>query len=370
MSSSSRFHRLRVAASAVCLCAASVTVMVTGAAPSQAATIPQPVSTASMPDPGAVLNGDQFLAFTTGTGLQESTSATAGGPWTAPVNELAALPPWTNNSAIWAPDVIHVDNGWIVYFSAVVTAKSGATKPDSGARCIGVAVSTTSPTGPFTAEAQPLVCLPGYGAADDMSGDPANRVTDAGAIDPSPAYVTISGQKQLFLLYKTQELPATIRMVRLAVTDGETVLGDSHQLLYSIKPAGGYTFADTIEAPSLIQQGSYFILFVAHGNYGLCSYSTQWFKSQHIWSWTNTGGVSLLTSSGTGLCGPAGADVTGSEVAGQDRLFFHSWACSGTKPCASGATDTGSRRLMYSAVLTWGSNGFTPVIPSFITPGS
>jgi hypothetical protein len=351
-----------------CLAAAALAIAAVTATPAQAASVPQPVSSSPIADPGAILNNGQFLAFSTGTGLQEATASTAGGPWTKPTNNLAALPPWTTDSGIWAPDIIHTTNGWVVYYAAVVTPRSGATTPDSGARCIGTATST-SPTGPFTPAAAPLVCLPGYGAADDMSADPANRVTHAGAIDPSPAYVTIDGQQELFLVYKTQELPSTIRMVRLSVTDGQTVLGDSHQLLYSIKPAGGYTQADTIEGPSLIQHGNYFILFVAHGNYGLCSYSTQWFKSQHIWSWTNTGGVSLLTQSNTGLCGPGGADVTGSEVSGQDRLFLHAWVCSGTTPCANGASSSGAKRLMYAAVITWSSNGYTPIEQSFIVPG-
>src|ERR1700722_20148291 len=111
-------------------------------------------------------------------------------------------------------------------------------------------------------------------------------------------------------------------MGRLAASDGTSVLGDSHQLLDSSTGS----FADTIEAPSLIQNGSYFILFVAHGNYDNCGYSTEWFKSQHIWSWTNDGGTTLLDSSSAGgLCGPGSADVAASEVAGQERIFFHAW---------------------------------------------
>src|SRR5258705_10756621 len=127
----------------------------------------------------------------------------------------------------------------------------------------------------------------------------------------------------MYLVYKTQELPATIRMVRLSLVDGRTVLGDSHQLLSSASV--------TIEGPSLIQHGNYFILFVSHGNYGLCSYSTQWFVSTHIWSWPNDGATSLLTSSGTNVCGPGGAAVTASEVSGQNRVFFPGLDC-GTMP--------------------------------------
>jgi hypothetical protein len=337
-----------------------------------AAGAPRPVSSSSMPDPGAYLNGNQFLAFSTGSGLRESTAPIAGGPWSAPADELGALPPWTTSRGIWAPDIEHVTNGWVVYFSALLHQPSGSPQYASGARCVGVATSA-SPTGPFVAAAKPLVCLPGYGAADDMSADPANRVPDEGAIDASPSFVTVDGERRLYLLYKTQGLPSTIRMVRLSVSDGQTVLGDSHQLVSSTKGSDG-TY--TIEGPSLVQHGDYYVLFAAKGNYGLCGYSTVWYKSQHVWSWDNTP-TSLLTSANTGLCGPGGADVTGSQVAGQDRIFLHGWVCgSGTTPCtgAPSQPDPGAnpnaRRVMYAAVLTWGSDGYTPIVGEYLSPSS
>lgn len=341
-------------------------------APSSAAA-PAPVSTAGFADPGVELNGSQFLGFSTGSGLQESTATEAAGPWSAPADKLQALPPWTTNNNIWAPDITQVTNGWIVYFSAVLNQTAGSPQYASGARCIGAATSS-SPTGPFVADPKPIVCLPGYGAGDDMSADPANRVGNQGVIDASPSFVTIDGQRRLYLVYKTQGLPATIRMVRLSVDDGETVVGDSHQLVYSVKGNGSsYTNMDTVEGPSLVQHGSWFVLFVAKGNYGLCSYSTAWYKSQHIWSWTNNSETPLLTSSGTGICGPGGADVTGSEVSGENRIFLHGWVCgSGTTPCVGQPSqpdpgvNSSARRVMYAAVLTWSSDGVTPVVGEFL----
>ncbi|HEY3903150.1 MAG TPA: family 43 glycosylhydrolase, partial [Streptosporangiaceae bacterium] len=247
-------------------------------------------------------------------------------------------------------------------------------KPASGARCIGTAESK-SQVGPFTADAKPLVCFSQYGPADPMTSSPGNRVRGEGVIDASPAIVTVSGQQRLYLVYKTQAdpgigQPATIRMARLSAVNGTDVVGASHQLLAS---ATGI-YADTIEAPSLIQHGSWFILFVAHGNFDSCNYSTEWFRSQHIWSWSNNGGTTLLTSSIThGLCGPGSADVTGSRIAGQDRIFFHAWVKEAKKvisttPLPSNvAPHEGSNaaRVMYAAVLTFGSDGFTPVIGAY-----
>ena len=308
-----------------------------------------PVSTASMADPGVVLYGKTFYAFTTGGGLQQATAPTAGGPWTTPKNVLfrTALPAWIDTSAAtWAPDMIRVASGeYVVYFSSGLNhgagTPAGSDAPAGNARCIGSARSS-SPTGPFVVDAHPVVCLPGYGAADPMTADPGNRMRGQGVIDPSPAQVTINGARELFLVYKTQGTsPSTIRMVRLSDQDGSTVLGASHQLLAST----GDTQADTLEGPSLVQNGSWFILFIAHGNYATCGYSTQWYRSQHIWAWSNSP-TSLLTSASTGLCGPGGADVTGSQIAGQHRIFFHGWV--------------GSRREMYAAVLTFGADGYTP----------
>lgn len=361
--------------------------LATGAGPSLAASYPLPVITSSganqeMPDPGVLLYNGNFYEFSTGTGLAESMAPIAAGPWTTPVNtlDMSSLPSWVDRSkAIWAPDMIRTTSGtFVVYFSAALTGTSGNpagndAKPASGARCIGTAQSS-APMGPFTADPKPIVCFSQYGAADPMTADPANRVLGEGLVDPSPASVTISGSQELFLLYKTQGDPGsgqvvTIRMVRLSDSDGTSVLGTSHQLLFS----GTGSFADTIEGPSLIQNGSYFVLFVAHGNFDTCGYSTEWFKSQHIWAWTNSGGTTLLDAASTGgLCGPGGADVSVAQVAGQDRIFFHGWVEKNngtitTTPLPSDVTPSGSNsaRVMYAAVLTFGSDGFTPVIGAY-----
>lgn len=361
--------------------AAGCAICAVGVASSDAASYPSPVRSASglnlsMPDPGVYLYSGAFYEFSTGTGLQESKSSISAGPWSTPVNELntQSIPSWIDYSkGFWAPDMIRSTSGtFVVYFSAALAGipsgnpAGNDAKPAGGSRCIGTAEGS-SPMGPFTIDPNPLVCFSQYGAADPMTNDPANRVKGEGLVDASPAFVTISGAQELFLVYKTQGNPGngqtvTIRMVRLSDTDGTTVLGASHQLLSS---ATG-SFSDTLEGPSLIQNGSWFILFVAHGNWDSCGYSTEWFKSQHEWSWTNSGGTTLLDQSNTGgLCGPGGADVSTSEVAGQDRIFFHGWVADngGTITTTPESPTAGSvARVMYAAVLTFGSDGYTPII--------
>ncbi len=357
-----------------------------GALPGEAANPTLPVETASgtnydTADPGVLLDGGHFYAFSTGAGLREFNAPEAGGPWTAPVQTLSgALPSWADSSkALWDPDMIKTTSGaYVVYFAAALTGTAGNpagndAAPASGSRCIGTAVGT-SPTGPFTAAAKPLVCFAQYSPADNMDGDPGNRVRGEGVIGVSPVFVTIDSQVRLYVLYKTQAdpgagEPSTIRMVRVSDSDGTSVLGDSHQLMES----NTGSFADTIEAPSLIQNGSWFVLFVAHGNFDSCGYSTEWFKSQNIWGWAGSTASTFLDSAQAGICGPGTADVTNAEVAGQSRIFFNGWVneangtITSTPYSGSGSPveGTNAARVMYSAVINWGSDG-TPALGEYL----
>lgn len=337
-----------------------------GATTSAEASTQQPVDSQSMPDPGVYLYDGQFYAFTTGGfGLWESTAPEASGPWTAPTDVLnhSSIPDWIEQSAgIWAPDVVRLPSGtWVVYFAALLNPSSGSgpETPASDARCIGAATAST-PTGPFTMQANPLVCLPGYGAADDMTSDPGNRQLGQGVIGADPVFIDNSwdnNTNELFLLYKTQSGTgqSTIRMVRLDLNDGTSVLGVSHQLLVAQPTGSGgtYQFSDTIEAPSMLAlSDGWFLLFVAHGNYDSCSYSTEYYQSQHPWSWNQTPVATVLSQGQDGLCGPGTADITGSEVAGQYRLFFDAYT-SGTP---------GTTRELYADSVTIGSDGYTPTL--------
>src|SRR3984957_755102 len=193
--------RTRLGALAGLTVGAAVLVLA-GALPSQAAGYPLPVKTDSgtnhdEADPGVLLYNNTFYAFSTGGGLREASAAVAAGPWTTPASRLAgALPSWADGSkGVWAPDMIRTTSGhFVVYFAAALkgtgSSKAGNdAKPAGGARCIGTATST-SPMGKFTANQQPLVCFSQYHPADNMDGDPGNRVRGDGVIDASPAFVT------------------------------------------------------------------------------------------------------------------------------------------------------------------------------------
>ncbi len=274
---------------------------------------------------------------------------------------------------------------YVVYFSASIPGTAGNPpgadlEPAAGSKCIGTAEGT-SPTGPFTADNTPLVCFQQFQPVDNMDVNPGDRTRGEGAIGPAPVMVTINGQQELFLLYKTQAdpgngEPTTIRMVQLDPSDGVTKIGQSQQLLKSTTGS----FSDTIEAPSLIQHGGDFILFVAHGNFDSCGYHTDYYKSTNIWSWTGSATTFLDNSTSnsdpaaTGLCGPGTASVTDSEVAGQSRIFFNGWvnqSANGTITCTpyNGSTPpdetNNADRVMYSAVINWSASN-SPQLGEFL----
>ena len=88
-----------------------------------------------------------------------------------------------------------------------------------------------------------------------------------------------------------------------------------------------------VENPTLVHQGSHYVLFTSEGWYGGCDYRTTYRKSRKRWSWP-TRSTNFLGPVVTGLCGPGGADVVAPSRGARARLFFHGWTCYQThQPC-------------------------------------
>ena len=133
---------------------------------------------------------------------------------------------------------------------------------------------------------------------------------------------------RLYLLYKTQGKPSTIRMVLLQ-SDGVAVSPGSRSkhLLRTV---------ETVENPTLVRRESYYVLFTSEGDYSNCDYRTTYRRSSKKWSWP-TGSTNFLGPVVTGLCGPGGADVVAPRTGGPLRMFFHGWTCYQTaQPCPRG----------------------------------
>lgn len=314
--------------------------------PAQAAA-PGPVYDASIADPGVLrVNGD-FFVFSTGPKGRVSKGDTASGPWQSVGSALASVPAWVDSGPdVWAPDAWHTSAGYVLYYSAVA-------KDFGGQRCIGVATSTTA-GGPYTPLGDtPLVCPGGRQGGED--GVPGRPIATAGVIDPSP-FQDSNGNR--FLLYKTQQIPSSLRMVPLNAAGTHKASGDSRELLRR---------DGIIENPTMVQRGSQYVLLASRYGYDNCSYATVWLRSTNRWDFATATEHTLMTSAGTGLCGPGGADVTPSLDGGW-RVFLHGWVCgTGTSPCTDEQIRNGvtHRRVLYAAVLNWSADA-TPSVGAFL----
>ena len=308
---------------------------------------PSPVyaSTGEAADPGVVRDGNDYYAFMTGGLARVARASTPQGPWTALPDALSRWGAWASGKgAVWAPDAVRTDDGWVLYYAAQA-------KGFSGQRCIGTALSQNV-AGPYEPADTPLIC-------PQLSGeDPAADRPDqtSGVIDPSP-FQSVDGQR--YLLYKTQKTPGTLRMFALS-PDGLHGRGQVSRELVR--------HADSIENPVMVQRGDSYILFASANWYDQCRYSTVWRRSDDPWSFADKEEHVLLDRASTGLCGPGGADVV-AEASGPSRIFLHGWVCSeDNTPCDYDGvvTDPAKRRVVYAATLTWGDDGATPQVPAFL----
>ncbi len=321
-------------------------------APASWAAGPAPVyaPSGSVADPGVLRDNGNFYVFGTGTGVPVSRGDTAGGPWSSvgPALNTSDLPDWVEQGHdIWAPDAWDTDAGYVLYYSAVA-------KDFGGQRCIGVATSATVDGTYAPLTGAPLVC-PG-GRHDGADTAPGRPVADAGVIDPSP-FADSEGRR--FLLYKTQQTPSSLRMVRLDDQGLHWAGDDSGELLQS---------DGIIENPAMVQRGSQFVLLASRYGYDNCSYATVWLRSSDKWNFAGATEHTLMSTADTGLCGPGGADPTPSLDGGW-RIFLHGWVCgTGTQACTDSQISSGvqHRRALYAAVLNWGLDDATPSVGEFL----
>ena len=157
--------------------------------------------------------------------------------WEERGDALAALPRWSRFGALWAPSVLAVDGGFVLFYTT--------TEDASGLQCLSSAFSVLA-DGPFVdASTGPLVCQRDRG----------------GSIDPSP-FRDAAGRP--WLTWKsegtTEGEPTRLWSQRLS-EDGRSLAAASapSQLLVTTLPWEG----PIIEAPSMIvgADGAYHLLY-------------------------------------------------------------------------------------------------------------
>jgi len=292
------------------------------ASTSAAAEGPLPVLDQDFPDPDLLEVDGTWYAYATqprdgSLNVQMATSADLETWEMATEDPLPELPAWATNGRTWAPEVTAGPDGFLMYF----TARS----VDPDMQCIGVATSA-APTGPFRPADEPLVC------PEDLGG----------AIDAA-SYVEEDGSR--YLLWKNDGnccgLDTWLHLQRLS-PDGTRFAGDPVRLVKQDQPWEG----NLVEAPTLVRQGSTYVLFYSANDYGGENYTTGYATAEQLEGPYEKADEPLLTTDQTGVTGPGGQDVVVDE-SGEAHIAFHGW-----DPAVI-------YRAMYVEDLDW--EGSTPV---------
>ncbi|WP_114951237.1 glycoside hydrolase family 43 protein [Sphingosinicella terrae] len=313
-----------------------------------------PVFSTDFPDPFVLPHDGAFLAYATNAQGHRANVQMARSTnlvdWQLIERDgslhdaMPTLPPWAREGFTWAPEVIAVENGFVLHF----TAKDRR----SELQCLGAAFSA-DPLGPFVSEAtEPVLC----------------QAETGGTID-SHAFRDADGQ--LYLYYKNDGnnprfgLPTDIFVQRLS-PDGLQVIGDPVALLRNDTDWE----AHVIEAPTMVRRGDSYILFFSANHFGwethqrLSPYSIGYARcSGPVGPCTDAAENPILHSYNDReagcLSGPGHQSVF--ELGGRHFISFHAWAA--TRGCRR----FDNRRYMYIAPLGW--DGDTPRIAPSLRPG-
>lgn len=251
------------------------------------------------PDPSIVLVGSTYWAYATGSGGRNLSlmSSPDLATWTDPVDALPVLPSWAAPGFTWAPAILPVDSGYLLYYTARVAA--------SGRQCISVAYAKT-PDGPFLDISHaPMIC----------------QLQSGGSIDPSP-FVAPDGTR--YLLWKSEEnaLGSASRIgVQKLTPDGTGVVGRGVALLDANAP-----WQDgVVEGPAMGYIGGRYVLFYGANHwdtrnagigYALCDGPMGPCVNQSV--------SGPWIGSSPGVLGPSGPSVF-TDKNGTNRLAFHAW---------------------------------------------
>lgn len=338
-----------------------------------------PVYDSNAADPGVVqTSGRDFYAFTTGALTRVRHGESARGPWRDRGAGLTHRPAWSVADGMWAPDAIHVSGDrWVLYYAARVNGL------EANQRCIGTAVSTTGPAGPYDpGELPPLSCPAGAtwpdGVTPLVASDQPVLDHNNGFIDPVP-FQASDGRR--YVIYKKQKPPLTILRIVEVEQDWLTPVGPSK--IIATRTDG------QMENAVMVERDGRFYLFVSWDQWWNCTYRTVWAVADSpTATYTfpdgfpdtpSTEGGTLMTSADNGVCGPGGADMVVNHGAGGDaadtvlQMFFHGWVCDRTTLRA--CTDEEARggvpkfRALYAGLVGWRDDG-TPFIVRYDKPRS
>jgi beta-xylosidase len=273
-----------------------------------------PVHRGDFPDPFVLVAGDRYFAYGTQTGdlnVQVMESADLAG-WTHLGDALPELPAWAEPGRTWAPAVLAMGDGCILYYAV---RHEGA-----GRQCISVATAA-DPAGPFV---------------DRSQGPLLFQSERGGSIDPSP-FVDTDGTA--FLLWKSDDNAIGRRPSLWGAPlrpDGLALAGPPVELLRH----DAAWEEPLVEAPSLARIDDSYVLFYSGGWWESDGYGVGYaIGPGPLGPFRKETEAEAWLASGPEMAGPGGAEVFTAADGGW-RIAFHAWT-----PPRIGYEDGGARSL-------------------------
>jgi beta-xylosidase len=278
------------------------------------------------PDPYLFRAGAHWYAVSTqrGTTKVPVIRSTDLVHWEERGDALAQLPRWSRFGSLWAPSVLAVPTGFVLYYTTP--------HAETGLQCLSRAVSPL-PDGPFVdVSAEPLVC----------------QTERGGSIDPSPFR---DAEGRPWLTWKSEGTldgePTRIWSQRLR-DDGRALLGEPSELLRTELTWEG----PIIEGPSIVAAGGRYHLFYSGNRWETDAYATGHARCASPAGPCVRSAATPVLRPHTSEAGAGGGDVF-IDLDGSLKLAYHAW-----DPTSVGYP-TGLRRLRIGAIRLDDAGGAT-----------
>jgi len=288
-------------------------------------------------DPSTIIKcGDEYWLFFTGRGIPSYRSKDLI-DWQPGPPVFSNAPPWVagavpgkSGNGFWAPDIVHVGNRYLLYYSASIFGKKTS--------AIGLATNPTLNPDDRQYRWTDRGIVIQSGARDDFN-----------AIDPAVAQDEQGG---LWLAFGS--FWSGIKLIQLDPSTGQRLTANS--TIYSL------AHAESIEAPYIHHHGTFYYLFV---NWGLCcrgtnsTYNIRIGRSDRITGpYLDKTGKDMREGGGSLFLGSSGPFV-GPGHAGILEQGESTWFS-----CHFYDGDRGGARTLGMARLRWQSDGWPTLAPA------
>jgi hypothetical protein len=250
------------------------------------------------PDPYLLATADGYLAFGTTSGLiqVQRLEADDHGRWSGPEEAPVAEPAWATPNSSWAPAVLAVEAGYLLYYTVQVAG--------TDRHCISVA-HAERPQGPYRDESTSSFLCP---------------MDTGGAIDPSP-FTDTNGS--LHLLWKndgvTLRTESSIWSQPLSA-DGRSLSGSATVLIATDQP---WEFPH-VEAPSMVLvDGTYWLAYSANW-WNQAAYGVGLARCQSVVGPCTKPYDGPVLTSAPARYGPGGAEFF-LDASGRTLMAYHAW---------------------------------------------